>query len=162
MKKGESKIISRREFTRKIWAGLGIIAGLEVLGISLSFLFSPKKTDAANNLKSVGNVQDIPVNSVIPFRNGKFYLVRMNDGGFIALSLFCTHLGCSITWNPEEKKFLCPCHASQFNIEGEVLSPPAPRPLDYYPVIIEDGLVKVNTGRRLKRSAFNSKQLTYA
>lgn len=162
MKKGKSERITRREFTRKIWAGLGIVAGLEVLGVSFSFLLSSKKPDAASNLKSVGNVQDIPVNSVIPFRNGKFYLVRMNDGGFIALSLSCTHLGCSITWDPEEKKFLCPCHASQFNIEGEVLSPPAPRPLDYYPVIIEDGLVKVDTGRRLKRNAFNSKQLTYA
>lgn len=162
MKKGGNEIISRREFTGKIWTGLGIIAGLEVLGLSFSFLFSSKNTDAENNLKSVGNVQDIPHNSVIPFRNGKFYLVRMGDGGIIALSLACTHLGCSITWDPEENKFLCPCHASHFNIEGEVLSPPAPRPLDYYPVIIEDGLVKVDTGRPLKRSAFNRKQLTYA
>ncbi len=149
-------------FTKKLWAGLGILAAVEMLGVSFSFLASSRKLDRGGQLRIVGKAADISVNSVIPFRSGKFYLVRLNDGGFLALSLACTHLGCPVTWNPGENKFMCPCHASQFNMEGVVLSPPAPRPLDYYPVIIEEGLVKVDTGKVFKRDQFNAKQVTYA
>ena len=52
---------------------------------------------------------------------------------------------------------MCPCHASSFDITGDVLSPPAPRPLDIFPVRIENDIVKVDTrkadqdGRALSR-----------
>jgi cytochrome b6-f complex iron-sulfur subunit len=61
----------------------------------------------------------------------------------------------------KEKKFLCPCHASAFDMTGNVISAPAPRALDIFPISIENNVVKVDTGRRTKRSSFNPEQLVY-
>ena len=134
----------RRRFLKKIWAVLGVIAGIEVVGVSAGF-FSPSKRNISNgaqNIIAAGNVGDFKLNSVFPFRSGKFYLVRLSDGGFLAVSLKCSHLGCSVLWNEEKKEFICPCHASSFDLVGKVINPPAPRPLDTFPVIIEEGIVK--------------------
>jgi len=38
----------------------------------------------------------------------------------------CTHLGCVVPWNQAEKKFICPCHGSQYNDQGRVVRGPAP------------------------------------
>jgi cytochrome b6-f complex iron-sulfur subunit len=43
-----------------------------------------------------------------------------------------------------------------------VLSPPAPRPLDLYPVRIENGVVKIDIGRRVRRTAFDPSQVVRA
>ena len=71
-------------------------------------------------------------------------------------------MGCSINWEEDKKLFICPCHASSFNMNGDVLNPPAPKALDYYPVIIENGIVKVDVGDRKEREKFNKAQLTFA
>jgi cytochrome b6-f complex iron-sulfur subunit len=97
--------------------------------------------------------------SVTAFPAGKFYLVRLDDGGFLALDRTCTHLGCTVPWRAEEGRFACPCHASTFDITGDVLGPPAPRPLDRYLVRIENDVVKVDLSHRVRRSAFNPSQV---
>ena len=61
----------------------------------------------------------------------------------------------------KENKFVCPCHASAFDITGNVINAPAPRALDIYAVNIENDIVKVDTGKRLKRSEFKTEQVTY-
>ena len=94
-----------------------------------------------------------------PFPEGKFYLVRLTDGGFLALSRQCTHLGCTVPWVKEENRFLCPCHTSAFNIKGEVMSPPAPRPLNYFAVRIENSVVKVDISKSMERTSFSKDQV---
>jgi cytochrome b6-f complex iron-sulfur subunit len=154
----------RRGFLKKLWGVLGIVAGAELL-ISFSGFFSAKRkplTSDSQKLVEAGKVGDFQLNSVFPFRSGKFYLIRLSDGGFMAVSLKCTHLGCSVMWNEEKKEFLCPCHASSFDQYGEVINPPAPRALDYYPVLISEGKVKVDISRTKKRKKFDKEQVTYA
>ena len=85
--------------------------------------------------------------------------MRLEDGGFLALLRRCTHLGCTVPWIPDEQRFACPCHASVFDMRGDVLSPPAPRPLDLFAVRIENGIVKVDTTRRERRSRFEPSQV---
>jgi cytochrome b6-f complex iron-sulfur subunit len=106
-----------------------------------------------------GPVDRFQPGTVTAFQRGRFYLARLEDGGFLALSRACTHLGCTVPWVAAEGRFVCPCHASAFTITGEVLSPPAPRPLDLYPVRIESGIVKVDTRAPVSRTAFEPSQV---
>ena len=156
--------INRRSFLKRAWAWLGAIAALEFAFISFN-MFSPGKKRTASDspfIKTAGMVDEISPGTVLPFKNGQFYLVRYADGGFLALSLICTHLGCSISWNGEKDQFTCPCHASAFDNKGNVISPPAPRALDIYNVIVQDGEVKVDTSRKIRRKKFGKSDLVYA
>lgn len=156
---------SRRNFFRKIWTGLGILALAEFAGVGLAFL-SPRKhlsrEGSFGGIVEAGPVDDFGPDSVTAFVRGRFYLSRLKDCGFLALSRSCTHLGCTVPWYSEKKKFICPCHSSSFDIAGEVISPPAPRALDLYRVFIENGIIKVDTGRKIRRSGFEAAQVTYA
>jgi cytochrome b6-f complex iron-sulfur subunit len=157
--------LSRRSFLNKAWGVLGIIAGIEFTALIVNFLYpgERKKSYAAGGFfKTVGKVSEIPNNSVIPFRSGRFYLVRLDDGGLLALSLRCTHLGCSVTWDAEQNIFICPCHSSTFTMSGDVIKSPAPRALDLYRVVIEQGMVKVDISKPISRKHFNKDQITYA
>jgi len=155
---------SRRSFLKNLWLGLGAIVSLEFLWMTFSFLSPTKKTDAENisQLRTVGELTNIPIDSVTPVRSGQFYLVRLKDGGLLALSLKCSHLGCSVSWDGSKNRFICPCHASEFAMNGNVINPPAPRALDYFPVIIDKGVVKVDTSKPIKRKEFKKTQETYA
>jgi cytochrome b6-f complex iron-sulfur subunit len=61
----------------------------------------------------------------------------------------------------DERKFVCPCHSSAFDIRGNVINTPAPRALDLYAISIENNIVNVNTGKRIRRTEFRAKQVTY-
>lgn len=56
------------------------------------------------------------------------YLVVENDRTLatFGINAVCTHLGCVVPWNAAEKKFICPCHGSQYNNQGRVVRGPAP------------------------------------
>lgn len=154
----------RRSFLKRIWGLLGIVIGAEVLWISSGFLKPGKAKDSSLQHKRIlaGNVDDFRPGDVFPFRNGQFYLVRLENGGFLALSLKCSHLGCSILWDASKNQFQCPCHASSFDGYGNVVNPPAPRALDMYPISIEQGKVWVNTASPVQRKSFDPTQITFA
>jgi len=160
----EDERISRQDFFRRAWKWLGIAAAVEVLAMIGLYLFSGKKQKEAppRQLFEAGPVDAFSPNTVTAFMGGRFYLARQQDGGFIALSLRCTHLGCSVTWEGDKNRFICPCHSSAFNIKGEVLNPPAARALSYYPIHIENGAVKVDIGTIKNRNSFDKDQLVYA
>jgi cytochrome b6-f complex iron-sulfur subunit len=156
--------ITRRDFFGLAWKGLGILVAVETAGMVAAYFFSGMNKNASppRQLLEAGPLDSFPVNSVSAFMGGRFYLARQQDGGFIALSLRCTHLGCSISWEEDKKRFICPCHSSAFDIRGEVLNPPASRALDYYPVLIENGMVKVDIGTLKERKTSGKDQFTYA
>jgi cytochrome b6-f complex iron-sulfur subunit len=158
------KPISRRDFLTLVWKGLGVIALIEVVVIIGSYFFSNKKKEKNNSVRlfEAGTVNDFKNNTVSAFMGGHFYLVRLQDGGFMALSIRCTHLGCSISWEDAKNQFICPCHSSAFDIAGEVLNPPATKPLNYYPVLIEKGIVKVDISNLKDRNSVRKEQLIYA
>ncbi len=98
-------------------------------------------------------VSEIKMGEVITVRDGKFYLTRSEDG-LMALYWKCVHLGCTVPWNEAARKFMCPCHGSVYDITGQNLAGPAPRPLDYMEIQIqEDGeTIIVNTGKITQRA----------
>jgi Rieske Fe-S protein len=155
----------RRKFLSKIWSILGLVALAELAFFTISMLRPGKKKlkdNPGSVFKVIGTVEDFPVNSVTPDRINKFFLVRAEDGGFLALSLICSHLGCSVLWDKSKNQFICPCHSSAFDKLGNVINSPAPRALDYYPVIIEAGKVKIDISKKKKRKKLEKTQVTYA
>jgi nucleotide-binding universal stress UspA family protein/nitrite reductase/ring-hydroxylating ferredoxin subunit len=63
-------------------------------------------------------------------RQGEKLAAFVDDTGELQLhSAKCTHLGCTVGWNPAEKTFDCPCHGSRFAPDGTVVNGPAARPL---------------------------------
>jgi cytochrome b6-f complex iron-sulfur subunit len=155
----------RRDFLRKSWLLLGLVAATEFLFFIVNLLRPGKeltKSNASSTLKIIGNVDDFKVNSVTTDRINKLFLVRNDDGGFLALSLICSHLGCSVTWDEPKDQFICPCHSSAFDKYGNVINSPAPRPLDFFPVTIEAGKVRIDLDKKMKRKKFDKSQVTYA
>jgi len=137
----------RRNFFSKMWALLGTLAFIEFGWLTGSILYARKDTsdkELGDNFITVGEVESFLPDSVTPVPQGQFYLSRLKDGSFLALSRTCTHLGCALPWDADEHKFICPCHGSTFDIEGEVLTPPATRGLNSYPLYIENGIIRVN------------------
>ena len=141
---------------------LGAVALMEITGASLLYM-QPRTLDGAfGGMVEAGAVDSFPLGSVTEFVNGRFYLIRAENGGFLAVYHRCTHLGCTVSWEANANRFFCPCHASAFDSNGSVQNPPAPRPLDTFAVSIEDGIVIVNTSRPQKRDEFAAEQLVYA
>ena len=65
--------------------------------------------------------------------------------GLRALDPTCTHLGCRVKFRKEEGKYFCPCHGGIFDQDGNVVSGPPPRPLDWRPIKIEDGKIWISS-----------------
>jgi cytochrome b6-f complex iron-sulfur subunit len=156
------KKLSRRGFLKLGMGVLGALALTEMAGASLLFLAPRSLEGEFGGVVTAGPVDSFPHGSITEFPAGRFFLVRAQDGGFLAVYRRCTHLGCSVSWKPDQNQFLCPCHGSHFDFYGDVENPPAPRALDAFAVIIEDGMVKVDTSRPLTRDEFEANQLVYA
>jgi glycine/D-amino acid oxidase-like deaminating enzyme/nitrite reductase/ring-hydroxylating ferredoxin subunit len=90
-----------------------------------------------------GGLDQVPPGEGRLFRSdGKMIAVYRDDAGSIhARSAVCTHLGCHVRWNREERSWDCPCHGSRFDVDGAVLNGPATKDLEQVslePVADED------------------------
>jgi cytochrome b6-f complex iron-sulfur subunit len=155
---------TRRAFLNKLWIVLGGIAIAEMIAMVFAF-FKPREarlTEADGDPVIVaGPVENFEPGTVSAFVRGKFYLARLEDGGFLAISRRCTHLSCTVPWVASENKFICPCHSSEFDIRGQVIAPPAPRALDLYALEIRNNILRVDTSKPRKRALFAAHQVTY-
>jgi cytochrome b6-f complex iron-sulfur subunit len=144
-----------------LWLVLGGVALAEAVWIASDF-FKPRRRrgrEADEGIFVAGPVSRFEPGTVTAFPQGRFYLACLEDGGFLALNRECTHLGCTVPWVADEGRFVCPCHASAFDLRGEVMSPPAPRPLDIFPVRIENSIVKVDLSTPTRRQRFSDSQV---
>lgn len=152
---------TRRDFLRLAWSAAGLLMLGEGALVAYKF-FAPKVVAGEfGGVFNVGRVEDFPPGSVTPVNAGRFYLVRLDDGGLLALYRKCTHLGCAVPWEQAEGRFVCPCHASAFEPNGDLINPPAPRPLDRFAVSISDGEIHVDTGEAIKRDRVSQADIVY-
>lgn len=145
--------LTRRNFLQMGIGTVSALALLEFSGASLAFMQPRPLAGEFGSIVNAGPVESFPVNSVTHFPHGRFYLVRLQDGDFLALYQRCTHLGCTVSWEANQNHFFCPCHASSFDQAGEVENPPAPRDLDTFAVTLKDGSVLVDTSNIQTRKA---------
>jgi cytochrome b6-f complex iron-sulfur subunit len=75
----------------------------------------------------------------------KILIVHLTDHVLYAVSAICTHMGCTVHYSKDAGQIDCPCHGSQYALDGSVIHGPAKRPLRRYDVTLENGevLIKV-------------------
>lgn len=73
------------------------------------------------------------------------YLV-IQQGPVIAtygIKPICTHLGCTVGWQADQHRFVCPCHGSEYDPEGRVVKGPAPRSLPLMTVVVKQNQIRL-------------------
>ena len=154
--------ISRRNFIGLITAAVGGIIGV-VIGVpAIAYLIDPA-------LQAGSSDAWIPLGKLDVFAIGKptlatftrskvngwektvdsygVFVLRKSAAETLVLSNKCTHLGCQVNWKTDTLEYLCPCHDAQFDIDGQVLGGPPPRPLDRYSgdqLKVEDGTLYIH------------------
>jgi len=131
--------LNRREFLGLL--GLGALVALiaRLTQTLLAFAHPPKARNQIGGVFELGNYADLSMQTMVPqrFPQGRFWLVEAPEG-VLALNGMCTHLDCLFDWDATEQHFVCPCHGSQFSLEGDCLNGPATRNLDRYVVRLRD------------------------
>lgn len=96
----------------------------------------------AGSRATLGQVADIPVGGAISVRtpSGDTVLLTQPAAGQVkAFSAVCPHEGCSAA--PDGDHFSCPCHGSEFELDGSLRQGPAREGLSSYAVKVVDGQV---------------------
>lgn len=87
-----------------------------VKGLSKGFFHRPKKkADVLQNGHG----------GIVSIEGQRYACYRDNQGKLHKISAKCPHMGCELTWNPDEKSWDCPCHGSRFDVDGKLFDNPA-------------------------------------
>ncbi len=97
----------------------------------------------------VAPVDELPPGSVKIVRAGQVAVGVYNlDGEYYAIEDRCSHDDGPLAegdFDPEDAVVVCPRHGSRFDIRtGRPLTLPAYQPVETFPVVVEDGWVKVD------------------
>jgi len=134
--------VSRRDFLRLARDGFIYLSGALALGGLLRFL-DYEANPAPQTEFDLGSASNYPLNSRTLLSDPPAVLVH-NESGFSALSLVCTHLGCTV--ERKDENFTCPCHGSRFDAAGKVVHGPADTSLHSLLVkVTEEGNLKLFT-----------------
>jgi cytochrome b6-f complex iron-sulfur subunit len=124
--------VSRREFLNYVWGASMALFLAQFAGITFFFSMPRFRAGEFGGEIPVRAEDFPPVNAPpVPNNAGKFWLVN-TDAGINALYKICTHLGCIYPWSEAANRFACPCHGSQFQLNGDWIAGPAPRNLDRF------------------------------
>jgi len=141
----EAEHVSRREFTKflcLVSGGMAVGSGWVAVK---DRLFPPHRIQGE---AFVCKADEVPVGGTrtftVPGSNIPFILIHLNDGSWRSFEQKCTHLSCSVFYQPAADKIQCPCHNGWFDARtGTVLQGPPPRPLKRLEVVVKGGEIYV-------------------
>ncbi|HEX9780535.1 MAG TPA: Rieske (2Fe-2S) protein [bacterium] len=133
----------RRGFSRRAFLG-GLLKGgvLALIGSTLypivRYLYPPMGREASVSNVVAGRVGELAANQAKIFRFGSqpALLVHTPHGDLKAFSAVCTHLNCTVQYDDHASVIWCACHNGKFDLNGQVISGPPPRPLEAFQVNI--------------------------
>lgn len=102
----------------------------------IKFMVPPHIVEAMQSSVVAAKVSELPPNSgkIFKFGSKPGLLIRTSSGELKAFSAVCTHLDCIVQYRSDTKQIWCACHNGQYNLNGENIGGPPPRPLEEYPV----------------------------
>jgi len=140
--------MDRREFLG--WIGVGCLGSSLPVAIAACTpgSQSQSESEAETEYVEVANLREFGDNSQILRENspvGAILLARSPDSPDViyAVDPTCTHAGCTVDWNVARELFICPCHQSQYAVNGDVVGGPAPSALTRLNVKVEGDSVLV-------------------
>jgi nitrite reductase/ring-hydroxylating ferredoxin subunit len=124
---GRSRRISRRS---AFLAGLGALAAGAIGTLSIERLL-PKGLSSAGTVTDhghwfhVADLASVHEGAVLPFTAGSVdgFLINRR-GGIHALSRVCTHMGCTLRYDGQDRALHCPCHGAEFDLQGQMVAGP--------------------------------------
>lgn len=146
--------ISRRDFIKATTAFVSGLIGITIGLPTIAYLLSPALRKVEDDsIIDLGPLENFPIGVPTRFEftrtkvngwertavNYGLYIFRRNESEIRVFSDICTHLGCRVTWHPDQEHYISPCHDGHFDILGNVLSGPPPRPLDEFTTKMENG-----------------------
>ena len=126
----------RRNLIRWLLGG-GVTASLiSFLYPAIKFMDPPDVPEASVNEVPAGKVSDLKPNSskIVKFGSLPVLLVRISESEWRAYSAVCTHLNCTVQYKDSSQQIWCACHNGLYNLTGQVVSGPPPKPLEPYDV----------------------------
>lgn len=121
---------------------VGALAG-SILYPVFRFLSPPQVPEAATHEVEAGAADDPELLErgfrIIRFGVEPVILIRAGDGDLRAFSATCTHLDCIVEYRRDRGLIWCNCHNGQFDLTGQVVGGPPPRPLRPYRVHVVEG-----------------------
>jgi cytochrome b6-f complex iron-sulfur subunit len=145
-KKTETGISRRRFLTLGVGAA-GTAIALGYAGAAVKFL-EPPAADA-ETLKEVGKVSDFEegIPKLITYEGSTaeqgIFVLNLGKEGWLALDFHCTHLQCAVNFEESMNQFICPCHGGAFDLKGNVLYGPIPKPLQRRIIDVQGDSVRV-------------------
>ena len=102
----------------------------------LKFIIPPENAESAVMSVSAGRPDDLAPNSgkIFQFGGEPGLIIRTAEGELRAFSARCTHLNCTVQYEPGEKQIVCACHGGVFDLNGKNVAGPPPKPLIAYSV----------------------------
>ncbi len=140
-----SEHISRRT----LLARLGWRAAMAALGAALlaGVTIGWRRARRPRGLP-VTSLDKVPPGSAFRTRHGESPIIVLNVGGEIrAFDAVCTHEGCPLGWNPDQRLIRCPCHGGAYDTTGRVVDGPPPAPLHRLEAEVGDGVIYVSLTR---------------
>jgi Rieske Fe-S protein len=92
--------------------------------------------------------EDIKPNTgqIVKFGSRPAIVIRTASGELRAFSAVCTHLNCTVQYRADLGQIWCACHNGHFDLNGQNVSGPPPRPLDAYVVNVRGSQIVVSKG----------------
>ncbi|MBI3997006.1 MAG: Rieske 2Fe-2S domain-containing protein [Candidatus Omnitrophica bacterium] len=128
--------ISRREFLRYLLKSGGVaFLGAAIYPIA-RYLYPPRGVESSVSTVVAATLGELAVNTAKIFRFGSRpgLLINTPQGELKAFSAVCTHLNCTVQYEPDNSLIWCACHNGKYDLNGQVISGPPPRPLEAYQV----------------------------
>ncbi len=152
--------LSRRDFIKR--SAVGVIAGGAMLSSfniqafagsgAAKAVFSRSGDDLVVKLSDNAALSKVGGNVKV---NDELMLIRKSETEFLAVKTICTHKGCDVEL--EADKFVCPCHGSEFTLDGKVTQGPAKSNLKTFETIFDSdkGTVTIKTDTKSQEEKQN-------
>lgn len=140
------QLLSRRTFLQYLLkSGVLALCGATIYPI-VRYLYPPRGTEASVSSVVAATLSELAANTAKIFRFGNRpgILINTPQGELKAFSAVCTHLNCTVQYDEGSSIIWCACHNGKFDLTGQVISGPPPKPLEAYRVSVRGDEVVVS------------------